>query len=116
MQANSATPNIPRILAATARYDLERAAGPALSPVSADDERPLPRLPTREAMPYLRQLFELAGDPTLEGNTRGMPISIPADLREFVTGYMRDHGWAVTYSMGDDSKESRVLLTRAEAA
>jgi hypothetical protein len=111
------SPNhIPQILAATARFDRARAEGPTLD-TPADDERRLPPAPAKEAAPYLRQLFDLVNDPELQGRSaRAMPLSVPVNLRDFVTGYMLARGWIVDYSIGQDSKESRVLLTRSEAA
>jgi hypothetical protein len=113
----SPNPNIPQILAATARFDRARAEGPTLDTPAADDERRLPPAPAKDAAPYLRQLFDLVNDPMLQGhNGRAMPLSVPVNLRDFVTGYMLARGWIVDYSIGQDSKESRVLLTRSEAA
>jgi hypothetical protein len=111
-------PNIPRILAATARFESRRAAGLIQAPEAADDERRLPAQPAREAAPYLRKIFALASA-DLEGQARGMALSVPAELRVFIAEYMSARGWSVTYSAdfsGDGSKESRVLLTRTGAA
>jgi hypothetical protein len=106
-----------QILAATARFDRDRATGPNLSTPETDDERRIPGPPAKEAAPYLRQLFFLINDPDLErGTARATPLSIPENLRAFVTGYMLARGWEVTYLTGSDSKESSVLLTPCEAS
>ena len=109
--------SIPQILAATARFDRESASGPTLATPPTDDERRIPGPPAKESAPYLRKLFDLVNDPGLEpGTARATPLSVPENLRPFVTGYMLARGWEVSYLTGSDSKESSVLLTPCEAS
>lgn len=69
-------------------------------PVEGYIEEPLPPSLAPEAGPYLRKIFGIINDPSVEGRARSAEFYVPEHLHEFCAQYLDSKGYRSRFFRG----------------